>query len=359
MAADATPRAASRSWSRTATSSSTSIPSAVEPQRREAVARAWEQALARVDLQRRLGLSVEVLSPWQVGARWSHLDPDRLVGATWCGADGFLHPHVIYGEGFRRARELGVAVLQRCEVTGARHAGERIVAVETTRGPVEGDYFVNATNAWAPRTSARVGGMALPIAPTKRYLYHLKITRPIMDEEAWRRLPMTIYGMGPGRGVFSRPDGPQLIVGLSHETDPEPDFADEDQDRIAPGFSHEHGLENLGYEVLGQVAEFSPDLADAGGLAATSCGYYGMTPDANPLIGFDTQCAEPAARRWFLRPRHHARADHSRARRGAACRRRARRPCQLPPPFAAHSIALAAFDPSREFRAEAAESMVI
>src|SRR5579884_3952728 len=136
-------------------------PEAVAPEERATVTLAWEQALARVEMQQRLGLPVEVLSPQQVQARWPHLDPERLIGATWCPTDGFLHPHVIYGEGFRRARELGVEVLQHTEVVGARHTGERIVAVETNRGMIEGDYFVNATNAWGPRTSARLGGMPL------------------------------------------------------------------------------------------------------------------------------------------------------------------------------------------------------
>jgi FAD-dependent oxidoreductase domain-containing protein 1 len=330
-----------------------------EPALRAMTLQAWEQALARVEMQRGFGLPVEMLSPVQVHSGWPHLDPERLIGATWCPTDGFLHPHMIYGEGFRRARELGVEVLQGTEVLGAERMGERIAAVQTTRGLIAGDYFVNATNAWAPRVSAQLGGMPLSIAPLKRYLYHMKVTRPIMSAEAWGKLPMTIYGMGPGRGCFSRPDGPQLVLGTSHETASEPDFADEDQDRIAPGFSHEHGLENLGYQVLAQVAEFAPDLSDAGGLAATSCGYYGMTPDANPLIGFDARVPNLVHAAGFsghgimhapitaLLVEALLAGD---ARDGLV---------RLPPPFTQHTIALAAFDPTRAFRAEYAESMVL
>jgi len=339
-----------------------------EPEQRAMTLQAWEQALARVEMQRGFGLPVEVLSPAQVHAGWPHLDPERLIGATWCPTDGFLHPHMIYGEGFRRARELGVEVLQGTEVLGALGAGvgarpaspgERIAAVQTTRGPIAGDFFVNATNAWAPRVSARLGGMPLPVAPLKRYLYHMKVTQPIMSEEAWGKLPMTIYGMGPGRGCFSRPDGPQLVLGTSHETASEPEFTDDDQDRIAPGFSHEHGLENLGYQVLAQVAEFALDLADAGGLAATSCGFYGMTPDATPLIGFDARIPNLVHAAGFsghgimhapitaLLVEALLAGD---ARDGMV---------QLPPPFERHTIALTAFDPAREFRAEYAESMVL
>jgi sarcosine oxidase subunit beta len=330
-----------------------------ESGRREAARETWKQAQARVEMQRRVGLPVEVLSPDAVHSGWPHIESDRLIGATWCPTDGFLHPHIIYGEGFRRARELGVEVRQGAEVLGGQHSGGRIIAVETTHGAVECDYVVNATNAWAPRVSARLGGMPLRIAPTKRYLYHMKVTRPIMSEEAWRRLPMTIYGMGTGRACHSRPDGPQLILGVAHETPPDPDFADEDQDRIESGCSHEHSLDNLGYAVLAQVADFAPELADAGGLASTSCGYYAMTPDGSPLIGFDTHVPNLLHAAGFSgHGVMHAPitavlveallADD--AKEGLV---------QLPAPFERHTIALAAFDPARDFAATRAESVVL
>ena len=74
-----------------------------------------------------------------------------------------------------------------------------------------------------------------------------------------------------------------------HETEPEPQFNDSDQDRIDPPFRHDNGIDNYGYAILQQVEEFSPLLANAGGLIATTSGFYGMTPDGNPLIGWDTQ----------------------------------------------------------------------
>ena len=54
-----------------------------------------------------------------------------------------------------------------------------------------------------------------------------------------------------------------------------------------PPFRHDYGIDNYGYAILGQVDEFSPLLANSGGLIATACGFYGTTPDANPLIGRD------------------------------------------------------------------------
>lgn len=248
----------------------------------------WEKAKGRAAMQQGLGLPVEVLAPSEVAARWP-VEEDTLIGATWCPTDGFLSPHIIYGEGVRRARELGADVRTGCEVLGARGDGGRINALDTTTDEVATDWVINATNAWAPLVSARLGGMPLPIAPLKRYLYYLRVTAPVPGVGAINDLPMTIYGLGPGRGAFSRPDGPNLIVGWSHEATPELAFADEDQDRVEPGFSHAQGIENFGYRALEQVATFAPDLAECGGLAATTSGYYAMTPDASPLIGPDAQ----------------------------------------------------------------------
>jgi sarcosine oxidase subunit beta len=255
--------------------------------RQREVARIWQQAQAAASMQQRLGLAVEVLSPQIIRERWPFLSSERLIGATWSPSDGFLLPHMIYNEGFRYARELGAQVEQNTEVLGAvLHAG-RIASLVTNRGTIEADWFVNATNAWAARLSPRIGGMSLAVSPMKRYHYFLKPAQPVMDEAVWHRLPMTIYGVGSHRGAHSRPENDLLMLAWAHETEPEAQFSDADQDRIDPPFRHDNGIDNYGYAILEQVEQFAPLLANAGGICATSCGFYGTTPDANPLIGRD------------------------------------------------------------------------
>ena len=258
-----------------------------QPRKQHEVAQIWHHAQAAASMQQRLGLPVEVLTPQTVQDRWPYLSSDRLTGATWCPTDGFLMPHMIYNEGFRRAKELGVQVQQQTEVLGAILRADRISALVTNRGTVEADWFVNATNAWAARLSPRIGGMTLSVSPLKRYLYFLKPSQPVMDQTAWYQLPMIIYGVGSHRGAHSRPEHDLLLLAWGHETEPEIDFSDADQDRIDPPFRHDNGIDNYGYAILEQVEQFSPLLANSGGLVATTCGFYGTTPDANPLIGRD------------------------------------------------------------------------
>lgn len=260
-----------------------------QPRRQREVADLWQSAQVVANMQQGLGLPVEVLTPQSIQERWPFLLADRLAGATWCPTDGFLMPHMVYNEAFRRAKELGVQVEQQTEVLGAMlHAG-RIRALVTNKGTIEADWFVNATNAWAARLSSRIGGMELPVSPLKRYLYFLKPTQPIMEESQWRQLPMTMYGIGSHRGAHSRPEHDLLMLGWAHETEPETEFSDADQDRIDPPFRYDNGIDNYGYHVLEQIEQFSPQLANAGGLVAMTCGFYGTTPDANPLIGRDTR----------------------------------------------------------------------
>jgi len=330
-----------------------------KPGIRREVAQAWQLAQANVAMQQKIGLPVEILTPQEIHDRWPHIEPDRLVGATWCPSDGFLFPQMIYTEGFRRAQELGVSVKQDTEVLGARLRGGRIVALETTKGLIEADWFVNGTNAWAPRLSQRIGGMSLPITPLKRYLYFLKPTRQIMSEQDWHQLPMTIYGMGGGRGSHSRPDNDLLLLAWAHETNAEPDFNDEDQDRIDAPFNHSNGIDNYGYALLEQVMTFAPRLADAGGLTATTSGFYATTPDANPLIGIDANQSNLVHAAGFSgHGLMHAPitallveaiiagdVEHGHVR--------------LPSPFERHTIDLSTFDPGRTFTPFGKEGLVL
>lgn len=336
---------------------------------RTEAATVWAQAQRTVAMQRALGLHVELLTPAQVGARWPHLAPDRLIGATFCAQDGFLKPDLVYRLGFRRARELGVELREHTEVVGAERHGGRIVRVLTTDGPIAADWVVNATNAWAPRVSQRLGGMPLPVAPLKRYLYSFQLSRPIPGVADWRTLPMTIFGVGRGRGAHSRPEAGQapgrLLLAWAHETPPDPDFADADQDAIEPGFHHavfdeRYGDEvNYGYATLRQACDFAPQLAECGGVTATTCGYYGATPDGSPLIGFDTTLTNLVHAAGFsghglmhapITAALVAALLTGETINGAA---------QLPAPFERHSIDLATFAPARDFAASGKESLVL
>ncbi len=330
-----------------------------QPRRRHEVAQIWHHAQIAASMQQRLGLAVEVLTPQIVKERWHYLSTERLIGATWCPSDGFLVPHMIYNEGFRRAKELGVQVQQHTEVLGTIQRADRISALVTNTGTYEADWFINATNTWAARLSPRIGGMTLAVSPLKRYLYFLKPSQPVMDAAAWHQLPMTIYGVGSHRGAHSRPEHDLLLLAWAHETEPEASFSDADQDRVDPQFRHDNGIDNYGYAILEQVEQFSPLLANSGGLIATTCGFYGTTPDANPLIGRDAHQQNLVHAVGFSgHGLMHAPITALLVEAlltGSADQGRVR----IPAPFDHASIDLNTFDPGRAFESSRRETLVL
>jgi glycine/D-amino acid oxidase-like deaminating enzyme len=246
--------------------------------------RRWQVARGNVALQHAAGLrDVVELAPGDLGARFPHVQTEGLRGATYCPTDGFLRADLVYQEGLRRAVELGARLIQHDAVVAPVRDGAALRGVRTRSGREwTGDLVINTTNAWAPRLSRLLGGLDLPVTPVKRYLYFLQRGGSVGEEMlGW---PMTI---APSRAYCRPENGEQLMLGWSHDGPAEPEFDWEDQDRIAPAFLHKSGLDNHGVQTWMELAQWIPALAEFPGLVATTAGYYAMTPDHNPLIGFD------------------------------------------------------------------------
>lgn len=247
---------------------------------------AWTAAKDRVAMQRGAGLAeVEALEGPALVERFPWVDPEYCVGGTFCPTDGFLHPSVVYMEAARRARELGATIVQGARVEGARHGSGGIEAVHTTKGEFAADLFVDATNAWTRRTAAILGGEPLPVDPLKRYLWFLARDGSL-ERETFARMPLVVAPSG----VYCRPENEDtLLMGLAHDTPPEPDFSYEDQDRVDPGFAHNSGLDAAPFAAWMALAEAVPAIGELAGVVATTSGFYGSTPDHNPFFGFDRQ----------------------------------------------------------------------
>jgi sarcosine oxidase subunit beta len=241
---------------------------------------------ARVRLQQENGLAeVSWLSAAETVARFPWVDVDQISGASWCPTDGFLYPSLVYMEAAREARERGATIVQGAPVERADHVGGRLVRVHTPKGAFEADLFIDATNAWSPRLANVLGALALDIAPIKRFLWFLPRGGP-MDAETLAAMPLVV---GP-RGGYCRPENAgSLLMGFAHQTASEPAFTYEDQDLVPPEFSHRGGLDALPFEVWLQLAEVIPALGEFDGIHATTAGFYAVTPDHNPFLGFDPQ----------------------------------------------------------------------
>ncbi len=211
--------------------------------------------------QRELGAPVEVLTPEEARSIVPGLNIDDLVGATFCGADGFANPHAIVQGYAKNARKLGVEIARSSEVTGMEIEGRRVRAVTTLDDRWELDWVVNAAGPWA-RSVGAMAGLEVPVDPVKRQYF---ITKP-MD---WisDRFPLLIDW---GSGVYMHKVSGGLLIGESDPDEP-------------PGFNQQ-----VDWEFLAEVTEHAiarvPRIEEAE-IQSTVAGLYEVSPDHNAILG--------------------------------------------------------------------------
>lgn len=121
----------------------------------------------RVEANRLNGVDAEWLDAGQVAEVCPILNTSEelrypVLGATWQPRAGIAkHDHVAWG--FARALDrMGVDLVQGCEVTGFERVGDRVVGVETTRGPIRaGKVAMAAAGSTSVLTDTL--GLRLPI----------------------------------------------------------------------------------------------------------------------------------------------------------------------------------------------------
>jgi sarcosine oxidase, subunit beta len=240
----------------------------------------------RVAMQQACGLKeVEWLDAAALGEKFPHIDAVGLVGASWCGREGFLYPAIIYQDGADQAKKIGAEIVQNDPVVAAEVADGKGKAVILKSGRrIEADLFVNAANVWAPEISRFFRGTELAIQPERRYLYFLSGLSGDsdwgLDAEGFPGLPMTITPSG----AYSRPENRQLMMGWLQFPCPMTATLD-NQDEIESGFGL--GFGEYGAAVRKEVTQFLPAAQDMGRIEAVTTGFYDVTPDHNPFFGFD------------------------------------------------------------------------
>src|SRR5262249_52806330 len=129
----------------------------------------------------------------------AHLDPDRLMAALR-----------------RQVEQLGVSLCWETEARGWRRRGERVDAVETSRGGCAADEFVLCGGSLSTAL-ARDLQLALPLQPGKGYSLTLAHTRRVPRHGAIlseARVAVTPLGGGLRFG------GTMELAGLDERIDP-------------------------------------------------------------------------------------------------------------------------------------------
>ncbi|MCX2729881.1 sarcosine oxidase subunit beta family protein [Saccharopolyspora sp. NFXS83] len=210
------------------------------------------------------GIDAEFVGPDEVAALCPILDvsPDRryrVLGATWQARAGIAkHDHVAWALA-TRASELGVDLIERCEVTGFVTDGERVTGVRTSRGDI---------------AAGRVG-----LAAAGR-------TSELTDTLGWR-IPLQSHPLQALVSELLEPVHPCVV--MSNHVHVYCSQAHKGELVLGAGIDSYNGYGQRGSvqvieRQLAAALELFPIFARAH-VIRTWAGVVDVTPDASPIIG--------------------------------------------------------------------------
>ncbi|MFP5308168.1 MAG: NAD(P)/FAD-dependent oxidoreductase [Actinomycetes bacterium] len=226
---------------------------------------AWEDHLAGVDTQRRVGAPVEVWDLDRAAERAGGIVRAGLAGATFGPLDGTVDPHGITTTYLDEARRLGVRLRLRTEVVGVEPGGGgwQVATAGGGGGDVLGTrVVVNAAGAWSGQVAA-LAGLDVPVVPVRR-LIHLTAPRPGRTPS-----PLTVDLTS---GVYWRTEGERVLFGRSDHAQP-------------PGFDAPAAPDWLERVLQAAVSRFPWFADEAIDERAGWSGFYEVTPDGNAVVG--------------------------------------------------------------------------
>jgi sarcosine oxidase subunit beta len=139
----------------------------------------------RAEVNEILGIDSRVVLPDEIARLCPQIDlSDRptwpIMGALYHAPGGIIrHDAVVWGFA-RGADRRGVELHQNTAVTGIETDGERVTAIQTTRGRVEADVVVCATAGWSTLVCG-LAGVRLPITTHILQAFVTEPVKPFLD----------------------------------------------------------------------------------------------------------------------------------------------------------------------------------
>lgn len=221
----------------------------------------WARLQRRYDIEKSLGVSVELLGIDGIRKLVPELRCDDLVGAAFGRRDGYLDPRKVLWF-LRTSAEAAGAVYLADEVQRIDIAHGAIKAVHLANaGRIETDRLVIAAGAFS-RAVGEIAGVHIPVTPVRQQLFRCELPRKWTYE-----FPMTV---DPG-GVHWRSCGDNEIV-IARTNPDEP-----------PGIRFDADLERFHNQFMPDLVRRLPEFS-ALKLVLGWGGLYEMTPDQNGIV---------------------------------------------------------------------------
>ena len=157
---------------------------------------------ASVKRQQAAGLDIRMVYAKELRDLVPAAGPQMIAG-SYTPTDGFANPILVTRAFAAAARRHGATICTRTTVHAIRREKNRVVGVESSMGPIQARWVINAAGAWAPSLCAEVG-VALPIRPQSKQM--------MVTERAPAMLKPVVACLGRGLSVKQMPQG-QFVIG--------------------------------------------------------------------------------------------------------------------------------------------------
>ncbi|XP_074097569.1 pyruvate dehydrogenase phosphatase regulatory subunit, mitochondrial [Cotesia typhae] len=220
-------------------------------------------------------IECELITPAEAQKLCPLLRIDDLVGGIWIPGDGVADPYLTCLTLIEEAQKNGVEIYENCHVTKILSNQGKVSKVETTRGNINCEHFVNCAGFWA-RNIGKLSDpyVKVPLHPVEHYYLHTKKI-PGLD-------PMTPVVRDLDGSVYFRENGGRILAG-GFESNAKPAFEDGKipeniSERILPeDWNHFHVL-------LEEMLQRIPSMGDAELERLCNCP-EAFSPDCKWIVG--------------------------------------------------------------------------
>ena len=221
-----------------------------------------KQSEKNVEMQRSLGLKVDILKPEEIVEIVPILDTKGMdaIGATFCPTDGHANPFITTFAYAKSAEKKGAEINTHTNVTDIIVENKEIKGVEiNNKQTIKADTIVNAAGVWSKEIAKKIG-INLPNKPLRKEIIATERLKPIFE--------CMVISFKDGI-YFSQQKEGQIVGGVPLEK--------------KHGFKTQPTFDFIKH-MSSTLTRYAPILKHVKILRHWT-GFYDVTPDARPILG--------------------------------------------------------------------------
>ncbi|MBN2057261.1 MAG: FAD-binding oxidoreductase [Candidatus Saganbacteria bacterium] len=173
----------------------------------------------RVQMQRKLGINSESLTPHEIKQRWPFLDVTGVISGSFYAEDGIADPSMLLEHYETNAKKKGAKFLLETSVKRMVKEDNRVIGVETDKDLMKADWVVLAAGVQSKELGQTIG-LDIPIVDKRKYVFQIEgfdFDHPLVME-----IPL---------GWYIKKEGSDALIGMSGKVETKP-FAKQEESMI-------------------------------------------------------------------------------------------------------------------------------